>query len=130
MTRNLRGAVCLIAVAMTVPSAHAAELYSTDDVTIRWDNDLRYSAGVRLSAPDPVILSYPNSDDGDRDFSRGLMSNRLDWLSVLDVTGVQAGLQLSIEAWYVSSVYQSHTDNIPPPPTIWSRCPTPNSRMP
>ena len=99
--------------AMAVPSAHAAELYSADGLTIRWDNNLRYSAGERLDAPNPVILSYPNSDDGDRDFGRGLMSNRLDLLSVLDVTGDSAGLQLSIEAWY-DSVYQSHTDNNSP----------------
>src|SRR3569623_362978 len=78
----------------------AMPLLDNGAVTLRWDNTLRYSTGLRLADADPVTLSYPNSDDGDRNFAPGLMRNRLDLLSVLDITSQTIGVQASVDAWY------------------------------
>src|SRR5665213_1992294 len=51
----------------------AADLYSAGDFDVRWDNTLRYSAGLRIDKRNPALLKYPNSDDGDRDFAPGLI---------------------------------------------------------
>src|ERR1700748_1397201 len=99
-------AASLVAV---VPAA-GAELYNEDGIEAGWDNPLRYSVGVRLSPQNSTSLSYPNSDDGDRAFAPGLMSNRFDLLSVFDVTGETMGLQASVAAWY-DTVYYTHNDD-------------------
>jgi len=96
--------------------ARAADLYSADGLDIRWDNVLRYSAGIRTDAADPRILASANSNDGDRNFAQGLMSNRLDWQSILDVTKDDVGFQASLEAWY-DTVYHTrtaHNTSFPP----------------
>src|SRR5512146_854653 len=61
----------------------AADLAGGDGV-FRWDNTIRYSTAVRLSAPNGALLSDPNADDGDRNFDPGVVSNRFDLLSQLD----------------------------------------------
>ena len=71
------------------------------DLAIRWDNTLKYSAATRLKNPMPELLSNPNSDDGDRNFRRGLISSRYDLFSELDVVYQKTmGLRLSGAAWY------------------------------
>ena len=66
-----------------------------------------------MEQPNSLALSYPNSDDGDRNFAPGLVMNRFDLNSVLDLTGDDFGAQLSVEAWY-DTVYQRHTANTSP----------------
>jgi Protein of unknown function (DUF1302) len=90
--------------------ARAADLYSADGLDIRWDNILRYSAGIRTDAANPVLLASANSNEGDSNFAQGLMSNRLDLLSILDITKDDVGFQASVEAWY-DTVYHSRTAN-------------------
>lgn len=94
--------------------ASAAEVYSDGDTTVRWDNTLRYSMAFRVSPRDPTIIGDPNDDDGDRNFAPGLISNRLDLISVLDVTrGDELGVHASGVAWY-DTVYHTRTDNHSP----------------
>jgi len=93
--------------------AAAAELYDADGLDIRWDNTLRYSAGIRLAAESPILLGFANSNDGDSDFAPGLVSNRLDVVSVLDITGDSFGVQASFDGWY-DTVYHTRTDNKSP----------------
>ena len=93
--------------------ASAAELYDTDGITLRWDNTLRYSAGFRMGSADPITLSYPNSDDGDRNFAAGLMESRFDLISVLEAKGEDFGAAASLLAWY-DTVYFQRTDNTSP----------------
>ena len=95
---------------LAVCEARAGEIYAGDDLQIRWDNTLTYRAGLRLPAADPITLAYPNSDDADRDFARGVMMNRLDLNSVLDIASENFGLQVSLNGWY-DAVYQRHTGN-------------------
>jgi hypothetical protein len=93
--------------------AGAFQLYEADGLQLRWDNDLRYSAGFRVEGPGALSLNYPNSDDGDRNFSPGLVMNRFDLSSILDITGEKFGAQIGILAWY-DTVYHRHTDNRSP----------------
>jgi hypothetical protein len=103
----------LCALGFLVTPAGAAQLYSADGLEVRWDNTLRYSAALRLDSPSAELLSYVNGDDGDRNFAPGLVSNRFDLLSELDIAMGDFGVHASATAWY-DTVYQSHTDNTSP----------------
>ncbi len=91
----------------------AAELYDESDLVVRWDNTLRYSAAFRLAGRDPALLANINGDDGDRNFAPGLISNRVDLSSRIDLSRDGFGLDASADAWY-DSVYQQRNDNDSP----------------
>ena len=84
-----------------------------DELKLRWDNTLKYSAAFRVAGrSDSVLAAYnPNLDDGDQDFDKGLVSNRLDLLSEFDLVYKDAvGFRLSGAGWY-DSVYDQSNDN-------------------
>jgi len=86
------------------------------DLKLRWDNTLKYSAAFRLKERSEALIGLPqggNFDDGDRNFSKGLISNRIDLLSEADLTYKNVGARVSGAAWY-DSVYNRHTDNNSP----------------
>lgn len=90
----------------------AAEI-STDnpDVALRWDTTVKYSAASRLRQANTALLVNPNDDDGDRNFSKGLISNRIDLFSEFDVSWQKRlGLRASGAAFY-DSVYEKSNDN-------------------
>ncbi len=102
-------------------SAYAVDIDTgNSDVKFRWDNTVKYSAGVRVKDRNPALLnglnpaSFPgdgtNADDGDRNFGKGLISNRIDLLSEADVTYHDFGARISAAAWY-DSVYNRSNDN-------------------
>jgi hypothetical protein len=114
-----------LAVAAALPghSALAAEFDTGSDVKISWNNTIKYSAAYRLKDADPRLLAggYPgygpadfsgyNLDDGNQNFrDKGVVSNRVDWLSELDIGTRNAGLRISAAAWY-DSVYNGSNDN-------------------
>src|SRR5213595_1027462 len=78
-----------IALAAIVPKAFAFDVaIGNPDVSLRFDNTFKYSAAFRTSAYDSAVaggpgsaVPNPNLDDGDRNFNRGLISNRADLLS-------------------------------------------------
>lgn len=71
------------------------------DLRVRWDNTFRYNLGYRVDKQDDSILGNPNLDDGDRNFERGIVTNRLDILSEADVVYRQFyGARLSAAGWY------------------------------
>src|SRR5437870_3248377 len=53
--------------------AGAGVLYSNGDVELRWDNTLKYGAAFRLKDRNADLLADPNADDGDRNFSPGIV---------------------------------------------------------
>jgi len=91
-------------------AGHAAEIYRNADTAIRWDNTLKYSAAFRVNNPDPALIADVNSDDGDRSFRAGVISNRFDLLSELGLRSGGFGIEASAAAWY-DTVYNQHTDN-------------------
>ncbi len=86
------------------------------DLNLKWDNTVKYSGAYRLHDPSAKLTSpaentsNPNQDDGDRNFNRGVISNRIDLLSEFDATYRNYGLRLTGAAWY-DSVYNTHNDN-------------------
>ena len=84
---------------------------SEDGVKVDWNNSLRYSAMFRVDKRDGKLLSNPNLDDGDQNFSRGLASNRAEIFSELDIVYPNGfGARVSADGWY-DSVYNRHNDN-------------------
>lgn len=108
------GVVVGVLAALVAPVTHAFE-FSTgqEDLKARWDNTIKYSAARRLKDPSPVLTADVNQDDGDRNFKKGLISNRVDLLSEFDLTYRNTGFRLSGAAWY-DSVYNQANDNNSP----------------
>lgn len=98
-------------------SAQAFELDTGNpDLRVRWDNTVKYSAGWRVKGQSDKLTEGPvalNQDDGDRNFDKGLISNRLDLLSEMDISYDNVGARVSGAAWY-DDVYNRHTDNNAP----------------
>lgn len=82
-----------------------------ENVEVRWDNTLRYTLGVRVKGQNDAILKDANADDGDRNFARGIVANRLDLLSEFDASYKKTyGIRVSGAAWY-DQRYNSGLDN-------------------
>ncbi|WP_319946216.1 DUF1302 domain-containing protein [Hylemonella gracilis] len=92
----------------------ALDLNPDGEWQARWDNTVRYSAGYRLKSPSKALIEpvaeKANSDDGDRNFGRGLVSNRIDLLSEFDIQRDGYGLRLSGALWY-DDVYHQGNDH-------------------
>lgn len=89
------------------------ELYSHDDIALRWDNTLTYSTAFRLGERNSSLLEGPNADDGDRNFGRGIVSNRFDLLSQIDFSKGGFGFDASAAFWYDSIYNQKNDNNFP-----------------
>lgn len=102
-------------------NAYAFQLDTgVEGLSASWDNTLKYSNSFRVKGREDNIAagpgtSYPslNNDDGDRNFSSGLISNRLDLLSELDIKYQEVGARISGAAWY-DTVYNEANDNDSP----------------
>lgn len=118
--------VSLLAAAALLAASGAARAidFDVDDYLpgykLRLDLTPKYSTGYRLHNPSAALTAFNpavdpgtiNEDDGDDNFRRGLMSNRLDLLTELDLTGEHFGARISGNAWY-DSVYTHSNDNRP-----------------
>ena len=91
-------------------TAQAGDLYAADGIDLRWDNTLRYSNAIRISPQSATLLANANADDGDRNFASGLVSDRLDLESQLDLALGDFGFHASAAGWY-DTVYHNRTDN-------------------
>lgn len=83
------------------------------DFRVRWDNTVKYSVGFRTRDRSDKIMADARTDDGDQNFGRGLISNRIDLLSELDVSYKNFGARVSGAAWY-DDVYNRSNDNDSP----------------
>jgi hypothetical protein len=101
------------ALALLSGQAMGASLYSGDGITISWDNTVKYSTALRLESPDDVTLSNVNGDEGARNFRSGIISNRFDILSDLDVKYENYGFRLSGAAWMDSKYLEDNQNNSP-----------------
>ena len=114
-----RASIIALAVASTL-QCHVAHAYDFDtgdsDVKISWNNTFKYSTAYRLHDADARLLASGspfglNLDDGDQNFqNKGVISNRLDWLTELDIGTKNSGFRLSAASWY-DSVYNKANDN-------------------
>lgn len=97
--------------------AHAVELESGNpDLQVSWANTLKYSAAWRLRDPDARLTSAAansnnaNLNDGDLNFNKGQISNRLDLLSEFDLSYQNVGLRVSGAGWY-DTAYKGRNDH-------------------
>ncbi|KEA63075.1 hypothetical protein ADIMK_2599 [Marinobacterium lacunae] len=112
------------ALMMATGSAQAFEIEMGDsDLQLRWDNTVKYSTAFRVDDRSPGLASTQfdagfnvvgpnnvNQDDGDNNFDKGLVSNRLDLLSEFDARYGNVGARVSAAAWY-DDVYHGRNDN-------------------
>jgi hypothetical protein len=115
LTTRLSVSAAAVAAAFACGQAQAFEFDTGDsDLKVRWDNTIKYSTIYRLQDPDSAQLArYVGSPagDGDRNFKKGIASNRLDLLTEFDVVhGGNKGLRISGTGWY-DDVYQHGNDN-------------------
>ena len=102
----LRRGALATAVAAAIGAAVPAIAFEIDtgnpDLTLRWDNTVRYNAGVRAQGQDNAILGNANADDADRNFGNGsLVTSRFDLLSELDfVWQKNYGFRVSAAGWW------------------------------
>lgn len=115
----------LLALLLPIPAAQAFEFDTGNpELKMRWDNTVKYSAGWRVDNPDQkvaVSLANPNVDAGDLNLKRGLINNRIDWLTELDLSAKNYGARVSAAAWYDDVYNKDSTDfpgAIPIPNTI------------
>lgn len=114
MQRSFRANAAVLAVGLMAACGRAGAFEfdpGNQDLAIRWDNELRYNYAYRLRKPDQAILNSPNYDDGDRNFDKGTVSNRLDLLSQFDVSYRRMlGFRASGAGWY-DQAYVNLRDN-------------------
>lgn len=83
------------------------------DLVVRFDNTIKYNYGHRLSGQNAALLKSANFDDGDRNFDKGMVSNRVDWLSELDVVlDKRIGMRVSAAAWYDGAYSKLDNTNV------------------
>jgi hypothetical protein len=114
----------LATAALLACSGAAAVEFDTgnDDLKVRLDTTAKYSAAWRMNDRSPALANTVfgpagvvgpnnlNQADGDNNFGRGLVSNRIDLLGELDARYRNYGARVSAAAWY-DSVYNHGTDN-------------------
>jgi hypothetical protein len=109
--RFLRAAYAVLLLAPA--AAPAADLGSVDGFNIQWDTTLRQSLAFRTENANPALLADINGDDGDRAFTQGLISGRLDIFTELTAARGNLGFDVSAQGWY-DPVYQQGTANHSP----------------
>lgn len=102
------------AAATALPASAFQFDLGSPDLALRWDNTVKYTAAWRVreqSAGLTSPIASANYDDGDRNFDRGLISNRVDLLSEADLVFARRyGARVSAAAWY-DQVYNGSNDN-------------------
>ena len=112
MRRPVPAALALAILLGAMP-AWGMDLYQENGWDLRWDNTLRYTAAFRLVPYSDSLVVDPNADDGDRNFAPGVISNRLDLLSELDLSYDGFGIDASADGWY-DTVYHNTNSNDSP----------------
>lgn len=113
---RLSGMAVAVAAAMMFGGPAQAFEFNTGDpgLKMRWDNTFKYSTIYRLHDPDSKQLAdfaASPAGDGDRNFKKGIVSSRLDWLTEFDVVkDSKYGGRVSAVGWY-DDTYQHGNDN-------------------
>ncbi|SHE71618.1 DUF1302 domain-containing protein [Marinomonas polaris] len=103
--------VVALAIASSASTGYAFNIDTGNrDLRISFDNTLKYSTAMRLKDQSDTLTSDDNYDDGNNNFNKGLVSNRLDLFSEFDASYDGFGVRVSGAAWY-DDVYHRATDN-------------------
>jgi hypothetical protein len=91
-------------------SAHAYEYTFNDGVKVEIQNTLQYSVLERTSPESPFLQDEVNNNDGDNNLRAGIVSNRFDLLSKIDISDDGFGLDASADSFY-DTVYNQNAQN-------------------
>ncbi|HCE6398427.1 TPA: DUF1302 family protein [Pseudomonas aeruginosa] len=138
--KTLSAAIATLIIGTVIPfgTAHAFEVKNDGDLRIRWDNTVKYTAAWRLKDADPEVANQrgaqPGTDFGNLGFKKGgLINNRFDILSELDVAYKDVGFRVSGAGWY-DDVYADGRNDFPkvghPANTIAAANGGANNRLP
>jgi len=116
LPRNALAAAVALGFLASAQSQAATIDTGSRDLRIRWDNTVKYSAMFRVApvesdVADASIGPQANTNDGDLNFDKGLVSSRLDLFSEFDLRYKRRyGMRISAATWY-DSVYHESNDN-------------------
>jgi hypothetical protein len=117
---SVRTVVAAVTAALSGGSALAFEFDTGNpDLSIRWDNTIRYNLGLRVEGRDSKIGNSAVSDEGTYSFDKGdLVTNRFDILSELDVVYRKTmGFRVSGAGWW-DAAYDANSQSNPNPPLV------------
>ncbi|HKA58831.1 MAG TPA: DUF1302 family protein, partial [Gemmatimonadales bacterium] len=117
----MRAAGAALAAALAGGSVLAFEFDTGNpDVSIRWDNTVRYNLGVRVEGRDNKIGNSAVSDEGTYSFDTGdIVTSRFDLLSEFDfVYKRNYGFRVSGAAWW-DPAYSDNSKSNPNPPLVF-----------
>ena len=102
-----------VAIALVSTPAWSGETVEFDNgATIDWTVTTSYGLGVRLAKQSDRLLT-PNADDGDRNFNRGLTTNRIGALGEVILRKDSYGAVVRASTFY-DDVYHRSNDNDSP----------------
>lgn len=106
-----------IAISMAMVSAHSGAAIIDDfgSPSVYWNNSFKYGLMYRLKEQNDALKGAgdyrANFDDGNSNFDKGIVSNRLEYLTELDIIAENGfGVRASALAWY-DRVYNQRNDN-------------------
>ncbi len=111
--KNRRLPIAIAAAAALAASSAGAVNIDTGnpELSLRWDTTLKYSLATRLKAPEAALIANPNADDADRNFSKGMVSNRADLFTEVDAIWQGGwGARVSAAAYH-DQTYNDSNDN-------------------
>jgi hypothetical protein len=107
---NIKTIIFALASVLPIHAAYAIDFETGNpDLKITWNNTFKYSTAYRLHDADPALTTASgptnvytfNQNDGDLNFKKkGLVSNRLDWLTEFDIGTQNVGARVSAAYWY------------------------------
>jgi hypothetical protein len=115
----MRAAAAAVAAALC-GSALAFEFDTGNpDLSVRWDNTVRYNLGMRVEERDSKIGNSAVSDEGTYSFDKGdVVTSRFDLLSELDVVYKKwTGFRVSGAGWW-DAAYGANSESNPNPPLV------------
>src|SRR5438105_2659277 len=123
-TRKSRVAALVAGALAALGSAGGSNAMTFDtrnpDLSVRWDNTIRYNLSMRAERKDPRIANAPTTDESDNKFDRGdIVNNRIDLLTELDLMYKEmTGFRVSAAGWYD---YGYHDTTVKTAPGLESR---------
>lgn len=110
---NIKKIIFALAAVLPVHAAYSIDFDTGNpDLKVTWNNTFKYSTAYRLHDADPALTTSsfnPSANDmytfnqnhGDLNFKKkGMISDRVDWLTELDVGTKNTGARVSAAYWY------------------------------
>jgi hypothetical protein len=91
-------------------AARAENFTLNNGVEINFDNTVQYSVLGRAAPESSYFANEPNNNDGDNNLRSGIVSNRFDLITKLDVKYDNFGFDVSADSFY-DTVYNQKTQN-------------------